>query len=66
MSPTATVDSDKLIQLKLRRMMDLTTVCIELFVYKFLDSNDVWFSQRHVFDALGVTNDWYQEYNETQ
>ena len=66
MSPAPTVDSDKVIQLKLRKKINLTTVCIELFVYKFLDSNNVWFSQRHVFDALGVTNDWYRECNETQ
>ena len=65
LSPTVT-DSEKAILLKLRKRMDLTTVCIELFVYKFLDCNSVRFFQRQVFDALGVTNDWCRECNETQ
>jgi hypothetical protein len=28
-------------------------------------NNDVWFCQGHVLDALGVTEDWYRECNET-
>lgn len=32
----------------------------------FLLTDDVWrFSQEHVLDALGVTDDWYRECNET-
>ena len=31
----------------------------------FFDCNNVRFSQGHVLDALGVTDDWYQECNET-
>ena len=32
----------------------------------FVDCDYVWrFSQEHVLDALGVTDDWYRECNET-
>ena len=34
LSQTVMVDLDKMMQLKLKKKINLTTVCIELFVYK--------------------------------
>jgi hypothetical protein len=39
--------------------------CVLCSVGHFLDCNNVRLSQGHVLDALGVTDDWYREYNET-
>jgi len=38
---------------------------LPMFIFSSWDFVDVRLSQEHVLDALGVTDDWYRECNET-
>jgi hypothetical protein len=59
----------RLLKLNNKKVEIVSCRCFSVFMFRgdFFDCNNVRFSQGYldVFDALGVTDDWYLECNET-